>query len=51
MDRYISLAKKLKERSVFGVYECLNYAEQNLAEWKAKGKEVVAAMVGAVKEE
>jgi hypothetical protein len=38
---------------VFGVSsdEYLNYAEQNLAEWKAKGEQVVAEMVRAVREE
>jgi hypothetical protein len=38
---------------VFGVSsdEYLNYAEQNLAEWKAKGEQVVEDMVRSVKEE
>jgi hypothetical protein len=43
----IPLAKKLKDCGVFGVAsdEYLNYALQNLAEWKAKGDEIVAEMV------
>jgi hypothetical protein len=40
----IPLAKKLKECGVFGVSsdEYLNYAQDNLREWKAKGEEFVA---------
>ena len=43
----IPLAEKLKQCGVFGVSsdECLTYAEQNLAEWKAKGRQVVDDMV------
>ena len=39
----IPLAKKLKDCSVFGVSsdEYLNYAEQNRAEWEAKGQQQV----------
>jgi hypothetical protein len=43
----IPLAKKLKNCGVFGVSseEYLNYALQNLAEWKSKGEEIVAELV------
>lgn len=46
----IPLARKLKECGVFGVSsdECLNYAMKNRAEWKARGREVVAEMVKAI---
>jgi hypothetical protein len=47
-DNYIiPLAKKLKECNVFGVSsdEYLNYAEQNRAEWEARGQEIVTEMV------
>ena len=39
----IPLAKKLKECGVFGVSsdEYLNYATENLREWKDKGQELV----------
>ncbi|CAB9525101.1 Receptor-type guanylate cyclase gcy [Seminavis robusta] len=49
----IPLTKKLKECGVFGVSsdEYLNYAQQNLAEWKAKGEQVVAEMSTKVREE
>jgi class 3 adenylate cyclase len=47
----IPLAKKLKDCGVFGVssYEYLNYAEQNRAEWEAKGQELVETMMESVK--
>ena len=43
----IPLAKKLKDCGVFGVSsgEYLNYAENNLEEWKQRGQEVVSEMV------
>jgi 3'5'-cyclic nucleotide phosphodiesterase/Adenylate and Guanylate cyclase catalytic domain len=49
----IPLAKKLKDCGVFGVSsdEYLNYAEQNLAEWKSKGEQVVQEMIRKVKDE
>ena len=49
----IPLTKKLKECGVFGVSsdEYLNYAEQNLAEWKSKGEQVTAEMLRKVQDE
>ena len=46
----IPLAKKLKDCGVFGVSsdEYLNYAEQNRAEWEARGQEVVEEMINKV---
>lgn len=47
-DNYvIPLAKKLKDCQVFGVSsdEYLNYAEQNRAEWEARGNEIVEEML------
>jgi 3'5'-cyclic nucleotide phosphodiesterase len=47
-DNYvIPLAKKLKDCCVFGVSsdEYLNYAEQNRAEWAARGNEILAEML------
>lgn len=47
-DNYvIPLARKLKECNVFGVSsdECLNFAEQNRAEWQMRGQEVVAELI------
>jgi hypothetical protein len=42
----IPLAKKLKERGVFGVssYEYLQYAMNNRSEWESRGKEIVEEM-------
>jgi class 3 adenylate cyclase len=49
----IPLAKKLKDCGVFGVSseEYLNYALKNRQEWEARGEEVVAEMVQAMKAE
>jgi hypothetical protein len=47
-DNYIiPLAKKLKDCGVFGVSsdECLVYAQQNRAEWEARGEQVTAEML------
>lgn len=47
-DNYvIPLARKLKECNVFGVSsdECLNFAEQNRAEWQMRGQGVVAELI------
>ena len=43
----IPLAKKLKDCGVFGVAsdECLNYAVENLQEWKKKGQMISAELV------
>jgi hypothetical protein len=43
----IPLAKKLKECGVFGVSgdEYLTYAENNFAEWKERGNELLKEMV------
>ena len=43
----IPLAKKLKDCGIFGVSsdEYLNYAIKNHAEWKVRGREIVADMV------
>ena len=48
----IPLAKKLKDRGVFGVSsdEYLNYATKNRNEWEVRGHELVASMVEKVKE-
>lgn len=51
-DNYIiPLAKKLKECKVFGAAsdECLNFAEQNRAEWNLKGEEIVARYIARVR--
>jgi class 3 adenylate cyclase len=49
----IPLAKKLKDCGVFGVssYEYLNYAEQNRAEWEAKGQGIVEEMKNQIASE
>ena len=50
-DNYIiPLAKKLKECRVFGVSsdEYLIYAEQNRAEWEARGEELVSQMIDEI---
>ena len=49
----IPLAKKLKDCGVFGVSsgEYLNYAENNLEEWKVRGQEVVVEMVERVRDQ
>ena len=47
-DNYIiPLARKLKECKVFGAAsdDCLRYAEDNRAEWAAKGEGIVKAYV------
>lgn len=43
----IPLANKLKECGVFGVAstECLNYAVDNLSEWRKKGEMISAELV------
>jgi 3'5'-cyclic nucleotide phosphodiesterase len=53
-DNYIiPLAKKLKDCNVFGVSsdEYLNYAEQNRAEWKERGVEIVNEMMNEYMQE
>ena len=49
----IPLAKKLADCGVFGVssHEYLDYANQNRAEWEAKGEEVVAAIKKEIERE
>jgi 3'5'-cyclic nucleotide phosphodiesterase len=50
-DNYIiPLAKKLKDCRVFGVSsdEYLNYAENNRAEWEARGQEIVVEMMSEI---
>jgi 3'5'-cyclic nucleotide phosphodiesterase/Adenylate and Guanylate cyclase catalytic domain len=52
-DNYIiPLAQKLHECGVFGVsyHESLNYAQQNLVEWKQKGLELVREMAARCQE-
>ena len=46
----IPLAKKLKECGVFGVSsdEYLNYAENNCAEWKERGQDILSEMIQEV---
>jgi hypothetical protein len=53
-DNYIiPLAKKLAECGVFGVSsdEYLNYALQNRAEWKERGKDIVEELVSKFESE
>ena len=47
----IPLAKKLKNCGVFGVSsdEYLNYAQQNRAEWEAKGEDIVQQLIQGAK--